>query len=222
MSVMQPIYFAETKGDSWKTNISPSVNKILSKDFTGQLDTAGDLVVTNTATQDMAGGLVSDNVDIPPACTHFGMDIVLELSALDFAEAARVENDLKVTFPGGAQANGSVQWNDDKKLWQFGANDGSGWVDTTCTSPLCVGINIIQLRLAFDGKTWGFEGLMVNGYRYLPEAKFQNLPANQTNWQPGLHPQLQTEARKAPWYLREVFHSVRLLASPNAIPYSFN
>jgi hypothetical protein len=206
----------ETVGDAWKTNIGPSINSIPSDAFVAFQDQAGNLDVINQASKEMAGGLVSDNVPVPAGAKYFGFDVVLDITAEDLPHLARCENDMKITFVGGLQANGSCQWNADRKIWQLGANDGSGWVDTGYANPLVVGRNKLQLRLAFDGKVWSFTGIRVNddGNGFVPDqAKFGNLPANQSGWGPGLHPQLQTEVKKAPWFLREVYEKVRVLAS---------
>jgi hypothetical protein len=154
-----------------------------------------------------------------PASRFFGMDICLGIDPGDFKHLARCENDLKITLAGGVQANGSCQWNPDKGIWQLGANDGAGWVDTDLKTPMVPGENRIYLRLAFDGKVWSITGLKVNDSDpYIPAAKFQNLPAAQTGWGPGLHPQLQTEIKKAPYVLQESFHRVRVLESDGPIP----
>lgn len=214
----------ETVGDAWKTNIGPSINSIPSDAFVAFQDAAGNLQVVNQASKEMAGGLISDNVAIPAGTKFFGFDVVITLSAEDLPHLARCENDMKITFPGGAQANGSSQWNADRQIWQLGANDGSGWVDTGYTKPLQVGRNTLQLRLAFDGKVWSFTGIRVNGDGdgYVPDpSKFANLKANQTTWQPGLHPQLQTEVKKAPWFLREQYEKARVLASDQPLPWDF-
>jgi hypothetical protein len=155
----------ETVGDAWKTNIGPSINSIPSDAFVAFQDQAGNLDVINQASKEMAGGLVSDNVPVPAGAKYFGFDVVLDITAEDLPHLARCENDMKITFVGGAQANGSCQWNADKKIWQLGANDGSGWVDTGYTNPLVVGRNKLQLRLAFDGKVWSFTG--IRGYVWL-------------------------------------------------------
>lgn len=221
---MSVIVLYETAGDAWKTNIGPSINSIPSDAFVAFQDAAGNLNVINQASKEMAGGLVSDNVDVPAGTKYFGLDVVIGISAEDLPHLARCENDLKVTFPGGAQANGSCQWNADRQIWQLGANDGSGWVDTSYAKPLQVGRNKLQLRLAFDGKVWSFTGIRVNddANGFVPDpAKFANLPANATNWGPGLHPQLQTEVKKAPWFLREQYEKVRVLASSSPLPWDF-
>lgn len=209
--------------NAWQTNISDSVNKQKSTSFKAKVASNGHLLVVNEADVPMAGGLVSTNVDVPAGLTHFGLDLLLYLTPDHLKKLARSENDLKVTFPGGAQANGSFQWNDDKKIWQVGANDGSGWVDTPYKASLLIGVNRIQLRLYFDGKVWGFEGLSVNDdllSSWIPDKSFQNLPANQTNWTQGMHPQLQTECRDTPWYLVEEFAVVNVVAGTGMVPYS--
>jgi len=213
-----------TADTSWKKNISTPVNPVLSDDFRAQPDTiSGDLDVINEASKEMAGGLVSNNVVPLPASKYFGLDIKVGIDAGDFLHLARFENDLKITLPGGAQANGSCQWNPDKGIWQLGANDGAGWVDTDCKYPMSAGDTSLQLRFAFDGKVWSILGMKVDDNPiYIPPAKFQNLPAAQTSWTPGIHPQLQTEVRKAPYVLQESFHRVRVLESDGPIPYTFD
>lgn len=212
----------EAAGDPWKTNIGPSINSVPSDAFPSFTDAAGYLQIINVATKEMAGGLISANYPVPAGAKFFGLDTVWWISTEDFPHLARHENDLKVTFPGGAQANGSCQWNDDKKIWQLGANDGSGWVDTIYAQPVVVGRNKMQLRIAFDGSKWSITGLRVNDDQnpLVPGPAFQNLPAAASGWGAGLHPQLQTECRKVPWYLRESYQRVRVIASDSAIPWS--
>jgi hypothetical protein len=215
----------DTTGDVWKSNIGPTINSIPSDAFSAQQDASGNLAVINQASKEMAGGVVSENLPVPAGTKYFGLDVVIDLSADDFPHLARCENDLKVTFPGGAQANGSCQWNADRKIWQLGANDGSGWVDTGYAKPLIVGRNELQLRLAFDGKVWSFTGIRVNddASGFVPDpAKFANQAANASGWGAGLHPQLQSEARKAPWFLREIYERVRVIASDSPIAWNFD
>ena len=210
----------------WTTRIDDSVNKQHSTSFKAKPTKDGKLLVVNEADIEMAGGLVSTNVDLPAGFTHFGLDLMFDLTFENLLHCARHETDLKITFPlsGGPQANASLQWNDDKKIWQVGANDGSGWVDTPYNEPLVDRfINSVKLRVKFDGKTWGFEGLCVNNSptSWIPAPSFQNLPANMSGWTQGLHPQLQTEVRNAPWYLAEEYSVISVLAGTDTIPYIF-
>jgi len=218
---MSVITIYETTGDTWKSNIGPTINSIPSDAFFAQQDSAsGNLVVVNQASKEMAGGLVSENLPVPANTKYFGMDIVLDLSPDDFPHLARCENDLKVTFSDGSQANFSTQWND-KGMWQLDPT-GKTWVDSGYKAPLVVGRNVYQFRGSFDGKTWNVTGLRLNGdTAFVPGSQFQNLPAIASGWGAGLHPQLQTEAKKAPWYLREVYEHVRVIASDGPIPFEF-
>jgi len=221
---MSVITIYETLGDTWKSNIGSSINSVPSDSFVGTIDSAtGHLVVTNEASKEFAGGLISENLPVPANTKYFGLDVVFDLSADDFPHFARGENDLKVTFSGGAQANGSTQWNDDKKMWQLDPS-GQTWVDSGYNKPPVVGRNKWQVRIFFDGTKWSITGLRFNDdpTPFVPGTQFQNIPAIATNWGAGLHPQLQTEARKAPWYLREVYERVRVIASDSPIPWSFD
>ena len=213
----------DTVGDAWKSNIGPSINSVPSDAFFAQQDSVtGNLEVINQASKEMAGGLISENLPVPVGTKFFGLDVIIDLSAEDRPHLARCENDLKVTFQGGAQANFSTQWNDDKQVWQLDPS-GQTWVDSGYTKPLVVGRNKWQVRGSFDGSKWSVTGLRVNDDTpFVPGAAFQNLPAIQSGWGSGLHPQLQTEVRKAPWFLRESYERVRVLASDSAIPWSFD
>lgn len=214
----------DTVGDAWKSNIGPSINSVPSDAFFAQVDSAtGNLAVINQASKEMAGGLISENLPVPAGAKYFGFDVILDISAEDRPHLARCENDLKVTFTGGAQANGSCQWNDDKQMWQLDPS-GSTWVDTGYKNPLIAGRNKLQIRLAFDGAKWSVTGLRVNDdpNPFVPGTAFQNLPAIASGWGAGLHPQLQTEVRKAPWYLREIYERVRVIASDSPIPWLFD
>ena len=212
----------DTLGDPWKSNVGPTINPVPSDAFTATQDpVTGNLVVINQASKEMAGGLVSANYSVPVGARHFGLDTVFNVSQDDRPHLARHENDLKVTFQGGAQANGSCQWNDDKQIWQLDPS-GSTWVDSGCKTPLVTGRNKMQLRLWFDGAHWSVTGLSINDTPFTPGASFQNLPAISSGWGAGLHPQLQTECRKTPWFLRESFERVRVIASDSPIPYLFD
>ena len=215
----------ETVGDTWKSNIGPTINKIPADAFTAAIDPiSGGLAVVNQSSQEMGGGLVSDNIPVPAGAKFFGLDVVFDLSADDRPHYARGENDLKVTFAGGAQANYSTQWNDDKQMWQLDPT-GKTWVDSGYTKPPVVGRNVYQVRGSFDGKTWAVTGLRLNGGDvFVPDPKiFANLPAIDSGWGSGLHPQLQTELRKAPWFLREIYEKVRLLTGDTSpVPFDFS
>jgi hypothetical protein len=168
----------DTLGDAWKSNIGPTINSIPSDAFFAQLDSDGKLDIINQASKDMAGGLVSENLAVPAGAKFFGLDVIFLLSADDRPHFARGENDLKVTFPGGAQANFSTQWNDDKQMWQLDPT-GATWADSGYTKPVVVGRNKWQVRGSFDGAKWAVTGLRFNDDTpFTPDpAKFANLPA---------------------------------------------
>jgi len=214
----------EAAGDTWKSNIGPSINSIPSDAFFAQQDPAsGNLVVLNQASKEMAGGLVSENLPVPVGTKYFGLDVIIDISAEDRPHLARCENDLKVTFSGGAQANFSTQWNDDKQMWQLDPS-GSTWVDSGYKVPMIAGRNKWQVRGSFDGAKWSVMGLRFNDdpNPFTPGSAFQNLPALSSGWGSGLHPQLQTEVRKAPWFLREIYERVRVIAADSPIPWTFD
>lgn len=212
-------------GSTWNSNTSSSVNPVPSDSYVATKDTvSGNLIVSNTFTKEMAGGLVSTNFAIPSGSKYFGLDVTFYLSPDDFGHYARGENDLKVTFSGGAQANGSCQWNNDRQNWQLDPS-GKTWVDTGYKTAPQPGWNKLQLRMAFDGKTWSVTYLRVNDdpKPFIPDpTKFANLPAIATNWGSGLHPQLQTEGVHAPFVLRESYSRVRVIASDAPIPFNFD
>lgn len=223
-----PLIMWETIGDNWKSNIGPSINPIPSTAFTAGIDPATDmLLVTNQADKDMAGGLVSEQIPLPQGYSlkYFGLDVIFWLTAENLAQFARGENDLKITFPGGAQANVSTEWNDDTKSWQLDPT-GKKWVNANYPVPPRVGRNKWQVRAYFTGTVWGVTGLWFNqsgDSPFTPDPNvFTNLPAISTNWAAGLHPQLQTECRKAPFFLREEYERVRVLASDTPIPFLFD
>jgi hypothetical protein len=211
--------------DTFKTNIGPSINSVPSDSFTGTTDSVtGSLEVVNEFTKEMAGGLVAENIDVPTNFTahYYAWDVAFTVDAEDMPHLARCENDMKVTFPGGAQANGSLQWNDDKKTWQLDPT-GKTWVDSGYSEPLVIGRNTVQMRLFFDGTKWSITGLRVNNSApFTPDpAVFANIPALNSGWGQGEHPQLQTEGRKGPWHLRETYDKVRCIAADAPIPWEF-
>ena len=220
-----PIVIHETINDTWKSNIGPSINPIPSTAFTATLDQAAQVLeVDNQADKAMAGGLVSEQIPfILTAPRYFGMDVVFWLTPSNLARFARGENDLKVTFPGGAQANFSTEWNKTTGNWQLDPT-GKKWVDTGYTVTPIAGRNKWQFRGSFDGKVWSVTQLYFNRDirgPFTPDSRFQNIPAIQTNWAAGLHPQLQTECEVI-GYLREEYEVVRVFESDNPIPLFFD
>lgn len=219
----QTITVNEVIGAAWKVNTGASINSIASDAYVSFVDTQGRLNVINQASKEMAGGLISTDLTLPPGTRYFALDVVFDLSGDDLAHYARGENDLKVTFPGGAQANGSCQWNASTGQWQLDPT-GTAWVNSGYSQPPVVGRNELQLRLFFDGLHWTVTGLRVNQdpNPFTPGVTFQNLPSIATNWTTGLHPQLQTEVTGVPWYLREIYERVRVMSSVQPIPWVFD
>lgn len=209
---------------TWTSNTSASVNPTAADSFSSAVDPiSGNLIVSNTSTKEFGGGLVSTNFAVPANAKHFGFDVMFYVSPDDFGHYARGENDLKITFQGGAQANGSCQWNADVKQWDLDPT-GKTWVHTGYTAAPVVGWNKLQIRVDFDGAHWSVTGLRVNddATPFVPGAAFQNLPAINSGWGAGLHPQLQTEATHVPFVLRVSYSRVRVLASDGAIPWNFD
>lgn len=206
---------------TWKANTSSSVNPVPADAFVSLVDSSGRLNVINQASKELAGGLVSTDIALPAGATYFGLDVVFDLSADDLAHYARGENDLKVTYAGGAQANGSCEWNASTGQWQLDPT-GAGWVNTGFTQAPIAGRNELQLRIAYVAGKWSVTGIRVNGTAFTPGAQFQNLAPIATNWAAGLHPQLQTEVQQVPWYLREIYERVRVLSSSAPIPWTFD
>lgn len=213
----------EAINSTWKSNTSASVNSVPSDAYVSFLDSSHRLNVVNQASKEMSGGLVSTDLAVPVGARYFELDVVFDLAVDDLAHYARGENDLKVTFAGGAQANGSCQWNASTGQWQLDPT-GKGWVNTGYTRAPVAGRNELQVQLTFDGSRWTMTGLRMNQdpNPFVPGIAFQNLPAITTNWSAGLHPQLQTEVTGVPWYLREIYERVRVLASPQPIPWSLD
>lgn len=205
---------------TWKANTSSSVNPVPADAYVSFVDSSGRLNVINQASKELAGGLVSTDIALPAGATYFGLDVVFDLSADDLAHYARGENDLKVTYAGGAQANGSCEWNASTGQWQLDPT-GAGWVNTGFTQAPIAGRNELQLRITYSG-TWSVTGIRFNGTTFTPGPQFQNLAPIKTNWAAGLHPQLQMEAQQVPWYLRETYERVRVLSSSSPIPWVFD
>jgi len=218
------------KSSSWKSNTSASVNSVASDAFLSFTDpSTGNLVVINQGSKEMAGGLVSDQAPLPADYTakYFEAVFTFQISADDMPHLARHETDLKITLksaPSGTtlanQANGSCQWNADKRLWQLDPT-GKVWVDTGYTTPPIVGTNTLRIQFWTDGLKWSVTGISLNGERpFVPDpAVFANVPMITTNWGAGLHPQLQTELKGAPWYLREQYTHVIVITSDSPIPW---
>jgi hypothetical protein len=219
------------KSTSWKSNTGSSVNSIGSDAFVAFPDSvSGNLTVINQASKEMGGGLVSDQAPIPGDfnAKYFEAVYQFTISADDMPHLARHETDLKITLksaPSGGtsanQANGSCQWNADKLLWQLDPT-GKTWVDTGYKTPPIVGLNTLKIQFWSDGTKWSVTGISLNGEKpYVPDpGTFANIPMVTTNWGAGLHPQLQTEVRGAPWYFREQYLHVIVIASDSPIPWN--
>lgn len=194
----------------WASHIAPDINPVPSDQYLFALTSAG-LQVVNVASKENAGGLVSCNCTADPG-PHFGLDVDWIQSAEDLPHESRNEMDLKITFSGGKQADGSCQWNADRKQWQLDPT-GKGWVDTGFTSAPVVGLNRFSSRFWSDGVHWSCLRLSLNGVSFTPVSMFQNLNMIPTNWQEGLHPQLQMECSNVPWFLRTTYQRVWVMAS---------
>jgi hypothetical protein len=204
---------------AWKSNTDSSINPLASDEYISCITHDGKLVVLNRVSKDMQGGLISCNVPFPTffAPVNFGMDVYWNETAEDLPYKPRNEMDLKVTITGGAQANGSCQWNKDAGCWDLDPT-GKSWVHTGFNKSPLVGPNHFAIRVAFDGKVWSVTTIALNGQSFTPDqSKFGNLPAIASGWGNGLHPQLQTEAL-APFFLRTIYTSVLVTASDAEIP----
>jgi hypothetical protein len=202
--------------NSWASRTDTSVNPLASDEYKYCISPKGELVVLNGVSKNMQGGLISCNVPFPTFFkpTFFGFDVFWNETAEDLPYKPRNEMDLKITTPdaGGPQANGSCQWNKDAKCWDLDPT-GKTWVHTSFNKEPVVGPNHFGIRVAFDGKVWSVTAINLNGIIHNPDpSKFANLPALQSGWGNGLHPQLQTEAL-APFFLRTIYTEVLVSAS---------
>jgi len=216
---MSTLTIYDVTANQWQSNTGPDVNPIPADQYL-PLTTASGLQVLCAASKEMAGGLVSTTAPIPPGDQFFGLDVAWIETSDSLAHTARTELDLKITFPGGAQANGSLQYNYTKGEWQLDP-DGKGWQGTGYTDAPGLGYNLMQSRWKFDGKIWSCLALCLNGKNvFTPPAQFQNLPLIMTKWAAGLHAQLQKEAQNTPWFLLTLYVAVKISASDVAIPLS--
>lgn len=224
------IYYLEND-PHWSSRIAPDVNKVPSRNYLFSARPSG-LVAVNDSVQEMGGGLVSNNVALPSdfSPTYFGLDVEFTLDPVDLPHLARNEMDLKITTVGAPappatianQANGSAQLNASEGwMWDLDPT-GTGWVPSGYApgAPTPGVANTMQLRYWCNGKAWSVTGMCMNGGEpFTPGAQFQSLPMIETDWTAGLHPQLQTEAQGCPWFLRQEYSKVRVLAADFPIPY---
>lgn len=221
------IYKAET--DTFVSKISSSVNGVFPDQYL-TYTTANGIEILNASSKEFGGGLVSNNYPVPANTKYFGFDVTYNVAADDLVHLARNEMDLKITLVSGAatplpnQANGSAQQNwSENGMWDLDPT-GSTWVPSGYNPGLPQpGTNRMQFRYSADlaaGK-WSVLGLRANsGAPFVPDpTKFANLPLITTNWGPGLHPQLQTEGWKAPYFLHESYSQVWISASDAPIPW---
>lgn len=220
---MNPIFVYDVTSAQWTANTSASVNPVPSDQYLWQHASDGSLVALSVNTKEMAGGLISTDVSpIPAGAQNFGLDVDWLETAEDFPHKSRNEMDLKVTLVSGSakplpnQANGSLQWNATKGMWQLDPS-GSTWADTGFTEAPVLGKNRMQSRFWSDGTKWSCTSLRVNGVAFVPGAQFQNQPMITTNWGAGLHPQLQTECQNVPWFLRTQYTRVLVSACVSVI-----
>ena len=208
--------FDQTKA-IWTSHIAPDINPVPS-DAYPCFNTSSGLVTLNQASKEMAGGLVScGDCPIIVGSQYFGLDVDWIETAEDMPHKSRNEMDLKITLAGGRQANGSLQWNATKKMWQLDPT-GSAWVDSGYTSSPVIGLNTMRSRFWTDGSKWSVLSLQLNGDApFVPGLQFKGIPMINTTWGQGLHPQLQTEAQNVPWFLRTTYTRVWVLSSASAI-----
>lgn len=208
---MNPISVYDVTGATWKPNTSASVNPVPADQYLSSSAPDGSLVALSVNTKEMAGGLIS--TDCPfIAGPYFGLDVEWIETIEDLVHKPRNEMDLKITFGGGKQANGSCEWHATKKAWQLDPT-GSSWVDTTFTAAPVIGFNRFSSRFWSDGTKWSCTKLSLNGVSFTPGSQFQNVPMISTNWSSGLHPQLQMECSGVPWFLRTIYQRVWVMAS---------
>jgi hypothetical protein len=212
-----------TSDPNWKKNISPSVNSVLSDDFRAQPDNAtGDLDVINEGGKEMAGGLVSTmSCRSPPRASSAWISVSASTGRLQAPGALRERSeDHAGRWSAGERQlpveSGQRHLAARRERWGWLGGHGSQDADGAGREP----------HLSAPGiRRKGLVNHRPEGERLRPvhsAGKFQNLPAAQTGWTPGLHPQLQTEIKKAPYVLQESFHRVRVLESDGPIPYSFD
>jgi hypothetical protein len=217
--------------DTWAGKIAADINPVPADSYQAYNTTAG-LVVLNSSSKEMGGGLVAPANDypVPAGAKYFGFDVEFLVSGADLPYLGRNEIDLKITHvsagnaPIPNQANGSAQQNASKAwMWQLDPT-GTGWVDSGYApgQPRTDSLNTMQFRFWSDGKHWSVTGLRMNlGTPFVPGAPFQNLPMIATTWGAGLHPQLQMEVLGAPWFLRQTYTRIRISAGDAAIPWEY-
>lgn len=213
---------------AWTSRIAPDVNPVPADQYLSYV-TASGLVVLNASSQENGGGLVSSNFTVPANTKYFGMDITYLISSADFPHLSRNEMDLKITVVSGSttplpnQANGSAQQNASRNwMWQLDPT-GTGWVDSGYDpGPPKIDVqNLMQFRFWTDGTHWSVTGLSANGDTpFVPGSQFQNIGMIITNWGTGLHPQLQMECQATPWFLRQTYTRVRIMASDAPLPWN--
>lgn len=225
------IIFDHLEQDTWTPNNTTAVNPIPFDSMQGVYDPAsGALAFSAVYSKNYAGGLLGHSIALPVLngrkFQFAAMNVRQLIPAYLNPPVARNEMDLKWTFPAlkvpaPNQANGSSQIRPDTGQWQLDPTGGawvdSGYVPSTAQPGKW---NVFQTRIWSDGTAkWSVTGLQCNAEPlFVPGAGFENLPLINTNWTPGLVPQLQWEGVLAPFAATVYYARVQVVISENAIP----
>jgi hypothetical protein len=201
---------------AWKGNTSDSINKPQSLQFFATQTSAGSMLVHNHLGEPWAGGLVSLTRPLPnlngQLLRYQAWHVKFRFPGETYDDTARHEMDNKTCFktrPNSQTwirnvANWSTQWNRDTGEMQIDKDppawQGTGWFPkASCTTPddwhtfdWRMRFDEIAMTFSIDSMKWD-DDLWVND-----NPEFQDIPAQNTNWEECVKYQLQTEGWTGP------------------------
>jgi hypothetical protein len=196
---------------NWNTNLSPDVNSPPSLQFLATQQNSGSMLVHNHLSLPWAGGLVSYHRPLPKLngtlLPYQAWHIRFRFNPDTYDNLARHEMDNKTCFKTRPNpqtkirnvANWSTQWNRDTGQIQID-QDPAAWKDTgwipadSVTTPgdwhtfdWRMHFDPVGLTFTIDSMKWD-DDLWIN-----TQPAFQNIPAQESNWEEVVSYQLQNE-----------------------------
>jgi hypothetical protein len=201
--------------DAWVSNSGDSINKPPSLQFLATQAKSGSMLVHNHAGEPWAGALVSLNRPLPTnpydptqLLRYQAWHLKFRFIPETFDNLARHEMDNKTCFktrPNSQTkirnvANWSTQWNRDTGQMQID-KDPPKWVDTGWIPKASVTTpgdwHTFDWRMHFDeiGQTFSVDSMQWDDDYWVNEdPQFQDIPAQNTNWEEVVKYQMQNEA----------------------------
>lgn len=204
------------------TSVNPIPADYIDSVVIGKGPYAGCMDLVIKSTPELGGALASPQTDAawPTGFVPLYFGFNRKCMSLTPDQEGRDEFDVKWTFSGGLQLNGSNQINwGSSGMWQVDPSGGA-WINSGFTTKRVSGWNEFQVRWSTDGSTiWNIDTLYANGVTFtnLPSS-CKSIPLIQTNWSSGGHMQLQQEVMNCPAYDIVRYLDAQLIFSDQVIP----